>query len=226
MRVKYPVILIAVSSIGVSLPARSADYNTGPAATISCPSKGARVKVHDLSTGLAPWVVTGPNLPNGGITRATPIDTNSLPAGWTARLSGAQWVQAVPANRLTPHAAGEYVFTLTVQIKKAKRMPRLVLTADFVGDEGYDLTLIEPPTSTEHIGSGGGMGTDDTPYDVSQDDVMRLILNKSADGSGKPLGHRAGIYQLRIAVMNSDELNSGTALLARVKLEAVCGGRK
>jgi hypothetical protein len=227
MRVKYPLILIAVSSIGVSFPARSADYNTGPAATISCPSKGARVQVHDLSTGVAPWVVTGPNLPNGGITRATPIDTNSLPAGWTARLSGAQWVQAQPAGRAAYHDAGDFAFSLSFQVKKAKRMPHLTLEGSFIADDTFQLDLAEPVPPNASIGHGvGRLNLDNVAGRASQDEVQNFTITETGDGSGKPLGHRAGLYTLRIDVQNGAGPHGTLGMLATIKLKAVCGGGK
>lgn len=215
---------ISIVSVGLVLNATqlsAAEYNTGPVAIIQCPAKGKMARSYDLSTGIAPWVVEGPGLANGKA-RATPIDEASLPKGWTARLPGAAWVQAMPVEQAAPHATGEFVFTLSFRVKKGKSMPRLKLSGALVSDESFDLTLIEPSAPNQHIGSGIGAG-DEHPDLAVQDDVQQLLLTQSADGSGKPLGHRAGLYHLRIAVINGVEPPNATGLLAKLKLSAVCG---
>lgn len=219
-------LLVAVTFLGSTQSAAAAEYNTGPLAMIQCPAKGkATTASFDLSTGIAPWVVEGPGLPNGGKARATPVDEASLPAGWAARLPGAGWVQAMPVTQAAAHDSGEFVYTLSFVVKKAKRMPRLSLTGDVAADEAFDLTLIEPAAANEHISSGIAYG-DDSPGAVAQDDVQPLALNKSGGLNGKPLGHRAGTYRLEIRVANTAVMSGQSGLLAKLQLVARCGGVK
>jgi hypothetical protein len=214
--------LMATVLLGaLPIPVTAADFNTGPVAIIRCPAKGKLTRSYDLSTGSAPWVVTGPGLPNSGITRASPVAEASLPSGWSARLPGAAWVQPLPAMQATAHAPGDFMFTLSFQVKKAKRMPQLTLTGSLVTDEGFDLNLIEPSPVNQHIGSGIG-GADERPDLASQDDVQNTSLSQSADGSGKMLGHRAGTYRLEIRTANGAAPAEMLGLLARLKLTASC----
>lgn len=215
---------VSIAGVGLVLNATqlsAAEYNTGPVAIIQCPANGKMARNYDLSTGIAPWIVEGPGLANGKA-RATPIEEASLPKGWSARLPGATWVQAMPVEQAAPHATGEYVFTLSFRVKKGKHMPHLKLSGALVSDESFDLTLIEPSAPNQHVGSGIGAG-DEHPDLAVQDDVQQLLLSQSADGSGKPLGHRAGTYLLRIAVINGVEPPNATGLLAKLKLSVVCG---
>lgn len=218
---------VSIAGVGLVLNATqlsAAEYNTGPVAIIQCPANGKMARNYDLSTGIAPWIVEGPGLANGKA-RATPIDEASLPKGWTARLPGAAWVQAMPVPQTAAHATGEYVFTLSFRVKKGKHMPHLKLSGALVSDESFDLTLIEPSAPNQHVGSGIGAG-DERPDEAVQDDVQQLLLTQSADGSGKPLGHRMGLYTIRIDVQNGTEKHAALGMLARVKLSLVCGGRK
>ncbi len=217
------IIGFAVLTCTASGAAQAADYNTGPAAIISCPAKGKLARVIDLSTGgEAPWVVTGPGIPNGKA-RATPLDEAQISKDWAARLDGARWVQALPVNERAAHAPGTYLFSLSFDVKKGKRLPMLSLTGEVTADEAFDLNLIEPSGPNQHIASGLSYG-DETPGQVAQEDVQPIDISKSGGLNGKPLGHRAGSYRLQISIENGAGAASDVGLLARVKLGVKCGG--
>lgn len=215
---------------GLALGAASllaAEYNSGPAAIIQCPAKGKLHKVFDLSTGIAPWLGEGPGVPNGGKARATPVEEASFPKGWAARLPGAAWVQAMPAAQTVPHEAGDFAFTLSFQVKKAKRMPRLTLEGAFIADDTFQLELAEPAPANSSIGHGiGRMNLDNVAGRAPQDEVQAFTIAETADGSGKPLGHRPGLYTIRIDVHSSEGRHAALGMLARMKLVAACGGGK
>ncbi len=211
-------LLIAASS-----QVQAGETAMGPVAIFSCPTKGVAMQSVDLSTGIAPWVVEGVGVP-GGKARATPISMTTLPLGWKARLPGAIWVQAMPAAESQAHASGEYVFSLSFLVKKGALMPRLSLTGQIIGDEYTDLTLVEPSPQGQGIASGNGAG-DETPGDVEQGDLIDIALTKSADASGKLLGHRSGMYRLQISVANGVGTGPAVGLLAKLQLKATCPGR-
>lgn len=205
-------------------PAQASETNSGPAEIISCPAKGQSVRSFDFSTGgIAPWVVTGPGIPHGAA-RATPIDEASIPPGWKARIAGARWVQALPANTLQPHALGDFVFTLTFEVEKAKRMPRLSLTGQLIADEMFELNLIEPAAPNQHITTGLSMG-DDSPGVVEQGDVQDVDLRKSGEPKNKYLGQRAGTYVLQIVAQNNEGQASEVGVIAALRLDVKCGGK-
>jgi len=205
----------------------AAEYSGGPAAIIQCPAKGKLLKTFDLSTGMAPWMAEGPGVPNSGKARATPVDEASFPKGWAARLPGAVWVQAMPVLQAVPHDAGDFAFTLSFQVKKAKRMPRLTLEGAFIADDTFQLELAEPAAPNNSIGHGiGRMNLDNVVGRARQDEVQSFTITETGDGSGKPLGHRPGLYTIRIDVQNSAGRHAALGMLARIKLVAVCGGGK
>ena len=212
-----PTIIL---SLMATAPLLASEANTGPAAVIQCPTKKNVTRTFDLSTGTAPWIVSGPGIP-GGKARATPIDPATLPQGWTARLQGAQWVQGQPVTPAAAHAPGDYLFALSFEVKKAKRMPRLTLAGQLVADDAVDFTLIEPSPSGQFIGAGVG-GGDDRPEQVGQDDVLDLDVAQSADASGKRLGHRAGTYRLELRVPNGTAPGEMLGVLAKLKLTVKC----
>lgn len=208
-----------------SVSAQANEVAGGPVAIISCPANGKMTQTIDLSTGAVPWIAEGQDLPISGKALATPIDAMQIPAGWAARLDGAQWVQALPENTLTPHAPGSYIFSIQFTVKTQRRMPKLSLAGSVIADENFDLTLIEPSATNQSISSGIAYG-DDTPGEIDQADVQPLKLTKSGDQSGKPLGHRAGIYRLQIAVENGAAPNAALGLLAHVRLIVGCANGK
>lgn len=209
----------------LSTTACAAEFNTGPAAVIHCPAKGKMARSFDLSTGAAPWVVTGPGIPNGRA-RVTPIEPGTIPQNWTARLPDAQWVQAQPVTVPAAHVPGEYQFTLSFKVKKAKRMPQLSINGEIVADEQFQFNLDEPSPPGKDFGAIAPGADDGVIEMTTQDDVQFVAFQYSADGSGKPLGHRSGIYTIRIDVQNSEGPHAALGMLARIKLVAVCGGRK
>ncbi len=218
------LILCAIIAVAANTAAQASDFNTGPAAIITCPAKGPSLQEIDLSTGgAAPWVVEGPGIPNGKA-RATPIDDASVPPNWKARISGARWMQAMPANKVQPHALGDFVFTISFQVKKSKRMPRLSLTGQAIADEMFELNLIEPAAPNQHISSGISMG-DDSPGLAEQGDVQDLALTKSGGQNIKPLGLRAGIYSVQIVAQNNEGKASEVGVIAGLKLGVKCGGK-
>ena len=221
--------LVLIAAALLALPAlttgaHAGETKGGPFAVLACPAKGARVQVHDLSTGVAPWVVRGPGIPNGEAL-ATRLADASVPADWSARLPGAQWVQGLPQAEAAPHAPGDYQFELTFKVPRGKRLPKLKLDGEVVADEGLDLTLIEPSPPGSFIGGGVG-GSDDSPGIASQDQVLTVEIIDSADASGKRLGQRAGLYRLEIRMPNGTGNQAMLGLLANLRLTASCGPRK
>jgi hypothetical protein len=208
-------------SLTATAPLFASKVNTGPTAVVSCPTKGMFTRTIDLSTGIAPWIVSGPGIP-GGKARATPIDPATLPQGWAARLQGAQWVQGQPVTPAVAHAPGDYLFALSFEVKKAKRIPRLALIGQLVADDAIDFTLIEPSPSGQYIGAGVGSDGDDQPEKVGQEDVLDLDLAQSADASGKRLGHRAGFYHIELRVQNGTARGEMLGVLAKLELTVKC----
>jgi hypothetical protein len=204
--------------------AHASETSGGPAEIISCPAKGQSTRSFDFSTGsTAPWVVTGPDIPNGQA-RATPIDEANIPQNWKARIAGARWVQALPSNTVQPHALDSFVFTLNFLVKKGKRMPRLALTGQVIADEMFELNLLEPVGPNQHISTGISMG-DDSPGTVEQGDMQDVDLHNSGDPKSKYLGNRAGTYVVQIVAQNNEGKASEVGVLARLKLEVKCGGK-
>lgn len=205
----------------------AAEYNGGPAAIIQCPAKGRLHKTFELSTGIASWMGEGPGMPNGGKARATPVDEASFPKDWAARLPGAAWVQAMPVMQAIPRDAGDFAFTLSFQVKKARRMPRFTLEGAFIADDTFQLKLAEPAPPNDSIGRGiGRMNLDNVVGRAPQDEVQNFTIAETGDGSGKPLGHRPGLYTIRIDVQNSEGRHAALGMLARIKLVAACGSGK
>jgi hypothetical protein len=200
--------LIRILSALLALPSLPALYATaqagetkgGPFAVLKCPASGASQQVYDLSTGMAPWVVRGPGIPNGEAL-ATRISDATIPASWAARLPGARWVQAMPQTDAAPHAPGDYTFELTFTVPRGKRLPRLALQGQVAADEGLDLTLIEPSPPGSFIGGGTG-------------------------GSRKRLGQRAVLYRLESRTPNGSGNQATLGLLAQLHLTTSCGARK
>ena len=142
------LVLAAALGLSLSSGAQASDTSGGPAEIISCPAKGKSTRSFDFSTGgLAPWVVNGPDIPNNEA-RATPIDAAELPTGWNASIAGARWVQGMPSSKIQPHSLGNFVFSVTFQVKKGKRMPRLSLTGQVIADEMFELNLLEQSAQT------------------------------------------------------------------------------
>ena len=208
----------ATNAVGAS------EISGGPVAIIACPTKAKLTQTIDLSTGVVPWIAEGPGLPIQGKAMATPLEAMHIPVGWSARLSGAQWVQALPASEPAPHAQGPFLFSLSFDVKKGKRMPKLSLTGEVTADEVFDLNLIEPSAANAHISSGVAYG-DDTPGEVAQEDVQPVSITESGGLGGKPLGQRAGRYQLNILVENGTTANSALGLLAKLSLNVKCGAK-
>jgi hypothetical protein len=216
MRVAIPLLAVLLAA-----PAHAGEGQAGEFLTLTCPAKGNLTRSFDLSTGVAPWIAIGPGLPEGR-PLATAIDETSLPRGWSARLPGAQWVQGLPVSRSVAHAPGDYQLVLEIEVPKAKRRPRLRLSGEAIGDEGFDLTLIEPaPANTGYV-QGSGFG-DDSPGVAPQDEVQPILLELSADQSRRPLGVHAGRYRIEIAVPNSTAEHAALGLLARLQLTMTCG---
>lgn len=217
-------LLALLAQPALSTGAKASETNGGPFAVLKCPAKGASQMVYDLSTGVAPWVVRGPGIPNGEAL-ATQVLAATIPDGWSARLPGAQWVQGVPQADAAPHAPGDYQFELTFSVPRGKRLPRLMLAGEAVADEGLDLTLIEPSPPGSFIGGGVG-GMDDSPGRASQDQVLTVEIIDSSDASGKRLGQRPGLYRLEIKMPNGTGNQALLGLLAQLRLTATCGPRK
>jgi len=217
-------LLTLPSLPALSATAQAGETKGGPFAVLKCPASGASQQVYDLSTGMAPWVVRGPGIPNGEAL-ATRISDATIPASWAARLPGAHWVQALPQTDAAPHAPGDYTFELTFTVPRGKRLPRLALQGQVAADEGLDLTLIEPSPPGSFIGGGTG-GLDDSPGVVGQDEAMAVDLTTSADGSSKRLGQRAGLYRLEIRTPNGSGNQATLGLLAQLHLTTSCGVRK
>lgn len=216
-----PSLSIIVLAFATSTVAQASETNSGPAAIISCPAKGKSMRVIDLSTGgPSPWVAEGPSIPNGKA-RATPLDAAQIPTSWAVRLTGANWVQALPENERAPHAPGTYLFSLSFDVKKGKRLPTLSLIGEVAADEAFDLNLIEPGGPNQHIASSQSFG-DETPGVVAQADLQRINISKSGLG-GKPLGQRSGSYFLQISVANGTVPDAALGLLAKVQLGVKCG---
>lgn len=210
--------LFPIAAILIAFPVAAIGGEThGSFLTLSCPAKGSSVRSFDLSTGVAPWIASGPGVPDGAAL-ATVIDPASLPRGWSARLPGARWVQAMPVVRSAAHAQGNYIFTLEFEVPKGKPQPRLRLSGETVGDEGFDLSLIEPIPAI----SGTGYG-DSSLDEAGQDEVQPVLLELSADQSKRPLGLHAGRYRIEVAVPNSQPIASPVGLLAQLKLTVSCG---
>jgi hypothetical protein len=211
--------LFPIAAILIALPitAFGGETQGGPFLTLSCPAKGSSVRSFDLSTGVAPWIASGPGVP-GGAALATAIDPASLPRGWSARLPGARWIQAMPVSRMTAHAAGSYIFTLEFDVPKGKPRPRLRFSGESIGDEGFDLNLVEPIPGI----SGTGYG-DSSLDEAGQDEVQQVLLERSADQSGRPLGTHAGRYRIEVAVPNSQPTASPVGLLTKLSLTVTCG---
>ena len=218
------VSLTVAIMLGLSLAgsAQASDTSGGPAEIISCPAKGQSTGGFDLSTGgIAPWVVNGPDVPNNEA-RATPIDEADLPVGWKASIPGARWVQGMPSSKVEPRSLGQFVFSITFQVKKGKRMPRLSLTGQVIADEMFELNLIEPVGPNQHISTGLSMG-DDSPGMVEQGDVQDVNLSKSGDPKSKYLGQRAGLYVIQIVAQNNEAKASEVGVIAELKLSVTCG---
>jgi hypothetical protein len=222
MRVALIAVLLAVPALTTG--AHAGETKGGPFAVLTCPAKGARQTIIDLSTGVAPWVVRGHGIPNGEAL-ATALAEPTLPTDWSARLPGAQWVQGLPQAGAAPHAPGDYQFELTFSVPRRKRLPRLMLAGDAVADEGLDLTLIEPSPPGSFIGGGVG-GMDDSPGRASQDEVIAVEIIDSSDASGKRLGQRPGLYRLEIRMPNGTGNQAMLGLLAKLRLTATCGVKK
>ena len=215
--------LAVAIALGLSLggSAQASDTSGGPAEIISCPAKGQSTRSFDLSTGgLAPWVVNGPDIPNNEA-RATPIDDADLPTGWKASIPGARWVQGLLSSKIEPHSLGQFVFSVTFQVKKGKRMPRLSLTGLVIADEMFELNLLEPVGPNQHISTDISMG-DDSPGMVEQGDVQDVDLSKSGDPKTRYLGQRAGLYVVQIVAQNNEGKASEVGVLAALKLNVKC----
>lgn len=222
---RFALIAAALLAVpALTAGAHAGETNGGPFVVLTCPAKGASEKVYDLSTGMAPWVVRGPGIPNGEAL-ATRISDATIPDDWSARLPGAHWVQGLPQADAAPHAPGDYQFELTFSAPRGKRLPRLMLAGEAVADEGLDLTLIEPSPRGSFIGGGVG-GMDDSPGIASQDEVLAVEISESSDASGKRLGQRPGLYRLEIKLPNGTGNQAMLGLLAQVRLTATCGPRK
>lgn len=219
MRTALPVLALLIAA-----PAQAGETRGGPSLVLTCPAKGPGQQLHDLSSGVAPWVVRGPGIP-AGEALASAIAEPHVPRDWSARLPGTYWVQGLPQTEAAPHAPGDYVFELTFTVPRSKRLPRLVLAGQVAGDEGLDLTLIEPSPPGSFIGGGTG-GADDSPGVVRQEDLADVDLRLSADGSGRPLGQRAGLYRLQLNLPNGTGHRAMLGLLARLHLTVSCGARK
>lgn len=202
----------------------ASEISGGPVAIIACPAKAKLTQTIDLSTGVVAWIAEGPGLPIQGKAMATPLDAMHIPAGWSARLSGAQWVQALPASEPAQHRQSPFLFSLSFDVKKGKRMPKLSLTGDVTADEAFDLNLIEPSAANAHISSGLAYG-DDTPGEVAQIDVQPVSITESGGLGGKPLGQRTGRYHLHILVENGVTAERTLGLLAKLSLNVKCGAR-
>lgn len=218
------ILLAAFGPLAPLAPAQAGETKGGPFAVLTCPAKGASQRTFDLSTGVAPWVVRGPGIPNGEAL-ATQVSAATIPDDWSARLPGAQWVQGVPQAEAAPHAPGDYQFELTFKVPRGKRLPRLTLAGEAVADEGLDLTLVEPSPPGSFIGGGVG-GMDDSPGIATQDEVLTVEIIDSADASGRRLGQRAGLYRLEIKMPNGTGNQAMLGLLAQLRLTATCGPRK
>ena len=103
-------------------------------------------------------------------------------------------------------------------------MPKLSLTGEVTADEAFDLNLIEPSAANAHISSGLTYG-DDTPGEVAQEDVQLVSITESGSLGGKPLGQRAGRYQLHILVENGATAEYALGLLAKLSLNVKCGAK-
>lgn len=216
MRVAIPLLAVLLAA-----PAHAGESQGGEYLTLTCPAKGNVTRSFDLSTGVAPWIAIGPGLPEGG-PLATAMDEANLPHGWSARLPGAQWVQGLPMATSVAHAPGDYHLVLEIEVPKAKRRSRLSLSGEAIGDEGFDLNLIEPaPANTGYV-QGIGYG-DDSPGVAPQDEVQPILLELSADPSHRPLGVHAGRYRIEIAVPNGAGGQAALGLLARLNLTMTCG---
>lgn len=216
--------LLAICLLAHPAAVVAGETKGGPVAVLTCPAKGARQTIIDLSTGVAPWVVRGPGIPNGEAL-ATQLADATIPADWSARLPGARWVQGLPQANAAAHAPGDYQFELSFSVPRGKRLPRLTLAGEAVADEGLDLTLIEPSPPGSFVGGGVG-GMDDSPGVARQDEVLTVEISDSSDASGKRLGQRAGLYRLEIKVPNGTGNQAMLGLLARLRLTATCGPRK
>ena len=212
---------IPLLAVLLAVPADGSETSGGPFLTLTCPAKGTLTRSFDLSTGVAPWVARGPAVPNNAAL-ATAIDPASIPPGWSARVPGARWVQAMPVQQAAPHALGDFSFTLEFDLPKGPRRPRLRLEGQIAGDEGFDLNLTEPTPPNSWIGGGPAM-MDDSPGLVTQDEVQPVLLDKSSDNSGRPLGMRSGRYVLQITAPNAEAAAAQVGLLARLKLTMTCG---
>ena len=142
-------------------------------------------------------------------------------------MPGARWVQAMAVSDLAMHAPGDYFFAISFSVPKQKRMPRLTLDGAFIADDTFQLDLAEPAPPNSSIGHGvGRMNLDNQPGKAPQDEVQSFTITETGDGSGKPLGHRPGLYTIRIDVQNGMAPHAALGLIARIKLTANCAGGK
>ncbi len=219
---QFQRIALALVLSATANAAGASQTNTAPVEIFACPAKGSFSRSINVSSGTALWSVEGPSM-TAGTARAAVIDPASIPAGWIARLPGAAWVQALPQKIAAPHPPGDYVFVARFRVMPGKRMPKLLLSGQVAGDEGFDLNLVEPSPPGQWIGGGSG-GTDDSPGVVAQTELQTFALGTSADGSGKSLGSRPGLYQLRLTLRNTAAAPT-LGLLAQLKLTMNCDAK-
>ncbi len=99
----------------------------------------------NLSTGFAPWRVTGPS---GGASQLV-VGANPSLFGWTAALSPAQWVSPPGA----PRALGNYTYTLQYFIPECVIPANMFITLQFAADDTATLTGTGFTASTWTAGS-------------------------------------------------------------------------
>ena len=121
----------------------------------SAPATAASVTV-STGTGAGPtdpnWNVT---VPAGSPTAATLITT--APTGWTATVTGAQWIAASAAPTADP--VGSYVFSTTLVVPAGASS----LSGSLASLDAASISLVKGVTTTAVPGSFGGSATTPTP---------------------------------------------------------------
>lgn len=202
--------------------AQASETNGGPVIELSCGGKGKTTIVHDLSTGSAPWIVSGPTLAPGQRALATTFDQTTVPADWAVKLPNARWLQASTEPYSAAHPRGDYVFLLAFRVPKADKHMKLRLKGHVVADEQLQFEVEEPAPANASIGSAVANQPDDNSTDISEAEVVDFDFEKSADGSNRPLGSRAGTYTIRISVENIVQDSERLGLLGEVLLTQTC----
>jgi hypothetical protein len=164
---KGAVLATPILTGSYSVPASAQAVPSCPCVVnaICCQCADGSLKTVDLSTGIAPWRVTGPG---GGPSQLVVGGSNSA---WTASAPSAQWV--VPPG--APQVAGNYVYTLQYNIPSCVIPASVVMTVQFAADDSA--TIAGTGFTASGFGTTGTLPTVVLPATFTTPGLHTLTVN-------------------------------------------------